>query len=136
MLDNITPFNELVEESKVIDAYLQMTMSEDANEAIIRGNDIAVHLSRTGKMLADAKYHLNIKMQTDIMQMLTNVAKTTPFATARTVNALTDSLCRDERFLVDWVGRLNASCTHQLDWLRTVVSKAKADQYASRGMNQ
>ena len=26
------------------------------------------------------------------MQMLTNVAKTTPFATARTVNALTDSL--------------------------------------------
>ena len=61
MLDNITPFNELVEESKVIDAYLQMTMSEDANEAIIRGNDIAVHLSRTGKMLADAKYHLNIK---------------------------------------------------------------------------
>lgn len=132
----ITSMEDLEKEAVEIDSFLQITMSEDGNEAIMRGNVLAVYISRSGKMLADAKYHLNKQLGGEVIAMLSNVAKKTPFATAKTVNALTDSLCRDERYLMDWINRINATATHQLEWCRTVVSNAKTDKILSRGMNQ
>ena len=56
---NITPTDKISEELAAIDAFLNITMSEDVQEAVLRGNDLAVYIARTGKLLADAKYHLN-----------------------------------------------------------------------------
>lgn len=58
---NITPIESIVEELATIDSYLNITMSEDVQEAVLRGNDLAVYIARTGKLLADTKYHLNGK---------------------------------------------------------------------------
>lgn len=58
---NITPVENIVTELSSIDAFLNITMSEQIEEAILRGNDLAVYIARTGKLLADAKYHLNAK---------------------------------------------------------------------------
>ena len=38
-----------------------------------------------------------------------------------------DSLCKNEQYLVDWCDRLNRTATHQLEWCRTIISKAKAE---------
>ena len=57
---NITPTDKISKELAAIDAFLNITMSEDVQEAVLRGNDLAVYIARTGKLLADAKYHLNI----------------------------------------------------------------------------
>lgn len=131
MLDNITPISQLYEEANQIQQDLELTLSENGTEATFHGNDVAVYMARTGKMLADAKYHLNKKKQTDIINSLQVVAKETPHATAKAVNALVDSACREEQYLVDWIGRLNATATHKLEWCRTVVSKAKEEMRLS-----
>lgn len=135
MLTNITPIADLFKEAENIQKVLEVTISEDGAEATHHGNEIAVYMARTGKMLADAKYHLNAKKKSDIIEALKVVAKDTPNATAKAVNTLVDSACKEEQYLVDWIGRLNAAATHKLEWCRTVISKAKEEMRLS-GMPQ
>ena len=128
-----TPFEPqaIRQECTEIQSFLEITMSEDGNEAQERGNELSVYIARTGKMLADAKAHLNRKKQSDVMKMLEEVAKKTPFATAKTVNALVDSICDEEQHIVDWCDRLNRTATHQLEWCRSVLSKTKEEMRLS-----
>ena len=55
----ITPKYQILDELTNIDSFLNITMSEDATEAVQRGNDLAVYVARSGKLLADSKYWLN-----------------------------------------------------------------------------
>ncbi|HCY40406.1 MAG TPA: hypothetical protein DHV48_03495 [Prolixibacteraceae bacterium] len=130
----ITPPQEIADELQVIDAFLNITMSEDIEEAVSRGNDLAAHIARSGKLLADAKYHLNEKMKDDIFKVLEKTAKQAG-ATATAINGIVKSLCKDEQYLVDFAERTNRSATHQLEWARTIISKAKAEM-ALAGYNR
>lgn len=122
----ITPTQAIVDELTVIDSFLNITMSEDAEEAVARGNDLAAYIARTGKLLADAKYHLNEKKKSEVFEVLEKTAKQAG-ATATAINAIVNSLCKEEQYLVDWSDRCNRAATHQLEWCRTVISKAKAE---------
>mgnify|MGYP000426501723 CR=1 FL=1 len=68
---NITPTDKISEELAAIDAFLNITMSEEVQEAVLRGNDLAVYIARTGKLLADAKYHLNGKKKSESIRHIT-----------------------------------------------------------------
>lgn len=122
----ITPPQQIVDELTVIDSYLNITMSEEGEEAVSRGNDLAVHIARSGKLLADSKYHLNEKKKSEVFEVLEKTAKQAG-ATATAINAIVNSLCKEEQYLVDWSERINRTCTHQLDWCRTLISKAKEE---------
>lgn len=123
---NITPKEQIAEELRSIDEYLNITMSEEVEEAVQRGNDLAVHIARSGKLLADARYHLNAMRKSEIMNTLRETASQAG-ATGKAVNAIIDSLCKEEQYLADWCDRINRAATHQLEWCRTVISKAKAE---------
>ena len=97
---NITPTDKISEELAAIDAFL--------------------------KLLADAKYHLNGKKKSEVFDTLRETASRAG-ATSKAINAIIDSLCKDEQYLVDWCDRLNRTATHQLEWCRTIISKAKAE---------
>jgi len=131
----ITSKEQMLQELTDIDNYLNMTMSENAEEAVLRGNDLAVYVARTGKLLADAKYWLNQAMNSETMKTLAETAKSTK-VTATAVNALVNSLCREERYLVDWCERCNRTATHQLSWCVTVISKAKEEMKLGRFVPQ
>ena len=122
----ITQPQQIADELKMIDDYLNITMNEDGNEAQARGNDLAAYIARSGKLVADAKYHLNTKKKDDVFAILERTAKASG-ATAKAVNALIDCVCKEEQYLVDWADRVNRTATHQLEWCRTVISKAKAE---------
>ncbi|GAB6121121.1 hypothetical protein [Dysgonomonas termitidis] len=79
---DITSPVRILEELTSIDAFLNITMSEQAEEA---------------------------------------------GATSKAVNKIIDSLCKEEQYLVNWCERLNRSATHQLEWCRTLISKAKEE---------
>ena len=132
---NITPKNQILAELNEIDSFLNITMSENPEEAVVRGNDLAAYVARTGKMLADAKYHLNEAKNNEVMETLREAAKNAK-ATAKAVNALIDSLCRDEQYMVDWCERANRTATHQLSWCVTVISKAKEEMKLGRFVPQ
>jgi len=128
---NITSTDEILSELQNIDAFLNITMSEQVEEAVQRGNDLAVYIARSGKLLADAQYHLNEKMKEEVFETLQKTAKQAG-ATATAINAIIKSLCKQEQYVVDWCERVNRSATHQLDWARTLISKAKVEmQYTS-----
>lgn len=129
---NITPIEKISDELAAIDSYLNITMSEEVQEAVQRGNDLAVYIARTGKLLADAKYHLNGKKKSEVFDTLRETASRTG-ATSKAVNAIIDSLCKEEQYLVDWCDRVNRACVHNIDWCRTIVSKQKEEMRLARG---
>ena len=75
----ITPKEQILAELQNIDSFLNITMSENAEEAVQRGNDLAVYVARSGKLLADSKYWLNETMKSEVMQTLVD---TTPMTAA------------------------------------------------------
>jgi hypothetical protein len=123
---NIATPEQIEQELEQIDSILNVTCSEQIEEVVARGNTLAVYIARSGKLLADAKYHMDERMKSEIFETLKTAAKTAG-ATSKATNALIDSLCRDEQYLVTWCDRVNRSATHQLDWCRTLVSKAKTE---------
>ena len=123
MLDHIKSIDELEKEALSIDKFLNITCSEDANEAVERGNDLQVYIARTGKMLADAKYWQDLAIRQNMSQNIKDNPGLSPSIRKDYVN----SLCQYENFMVTWIDRMNRAATHQSEWLRTVISKAKAE---------
>ena len=126
MLKNITPRELLLKEAEEIQAFLDVTVGDDPSEIVNRGNDLSVYISRTGKMLADAKAHLDEKKKSEIMEQLRGVGLKINIP-ATTLNDLIRSSCEDENYLVTWIERLNRTSTHQMDWCRTLISKLKEE---------
>ena len=121
----ITPFSRLIDECREIDEYMGITPSDNIEEIVERGNSLVVYVARTGKMLADAKYHLNVIRKAEIMDILNIIIPEK--LSAKVQNALIDSVAREQQYLVDWTERLNRTSVHQLDWCRTLISKAKSE---------
>ena len=120
---NLNPdtMESLAKECLDIQAFLEITCSDDGNEIAIRGHDVSVYLARTGKMVSDAKYHLNIAKQAAF-----NLHSNKGFSPS-VLKDVVNSHVAKEQALFDWTERLNKSCTHQLDWLRSALSKAKEE---------
>lgn len=57
-------------EAQQIQEFLEITMSDNPQEVIERGNDLQVYMERTGKLLADAKYILNDQKRHKTMDII------------------------------------------------------------------
>jgi hypothetical protein len=129
MINEIATSEQIVAELKIIQSVIDVEMNEDIQEAVDRGNYCSAQLARTGKLLADAKLIRDRKLSSEVV---TNLKKVVSLP-ATTANKYVDALCFDENYLVNWCERVNRSCTHQLDWCRTLISKAKAEMQAFNG---
>jgi hypothetical protein len=123
MLDHITSPYQIEQEALQIDSFLNITCSDNPTEAVERGNDLVVYLARTGKLLADSKFHQEKALSESIVKEFGRQAGLAPSI----LNKLVEASCKHENYLVNWVERLHRTCTHQLDWLRTIVSKNKTE---------
>lgn len=116
----------LQREAAVIQRFTEVTLSEDMAEAVMRGSELIAYIARTGKMLADAKYHLNAKRQSEVVGLVERIMSKNKLS-AKVQNAMVDGIAKEEEHLVDTVERLNRTCTHQMEWCRTLVSKGKEE---------
>ena len=128
MLDFINDIDSLEKEANGISDFMNITCSEDPNEAVERGNQIQVYIARTGKMLADAKYHYDRAILQNTISSIKEFPEMSPMVRKQYVEAS----CFRKDFLVTWIDRLNRASTHQSEWLRTVISKAKAEFMQTR----
>ena len=119
-------YEQLMKEAQDMQSFLEVTMSDDPQEVVERGTDLTVYLARSAKMLADAKLILNKQKKDETMDIVRDFIIDQKLS-AKVQNALIDGLCRDSQYLVDWLERMNAAITHQLDWCRSVVSKNKEE---------
>jgi len=129
MNNTIAPASQIKTELQEMQDFLEIEMSEDVNEAVLRGNTISVYMARSGKLLADAKIHHDRKLRSDIVEQIKSINSMAPSVAVK----FTNTLVENESYLVTWATRINASCTHQLDWCRTLISKAKAEMSAFNG---
>ena len=123
MLDHINTLDQLEEEAKRIDTFLNITCSENPEECVSRGLDLSVYLARTGKMLADAHYWQDEAKKNSIVREIGQGLNISPSI----LKLLVDASCKRENYILKWLDRMNATITHQLDFLRTVISKSKAE---------
>ena len=124
MLNHITPIPDLLKEATEIQAFLDITCSEEIAEIIDRGNRLSAIISRTVKMRADSEYHRDALMQSEIMRLVAQMSKAGTLP-ASTVNKLIHSACKDANYLVTITDRLNRTATHQLDFVRSLISYEK-----------
>jgi len=113
--------DDLKKEAEQIQAYLDITVSNNPAEMSERISTLMSFMARSGEMLAEAKKILRAKKTEQIQQTIIAIAKQACLS-AKVQNALLDSICQDESFLVDWLDRINRSCTHQIDGLRSLLS--------------
>jgi hypothetical protein len=74
-------------------------------------------------MLADAKYWQDLAIIENTKQCTEDYPHLPPLVRRRMI----ESMCQRENFLVTWIDRMNRAATHQGEWLRTIISKAKAE---------
>lgn len=111
----------IIEEAQQIQDYLDTTCSENPEEVLERIRVIMPYISRTAFMLAEAKKDLRAKKSDEIQAQICEIVNL-QFLSAKVQNALLDSIAKEEAYLVDWLERLNAAATHQVDALRSILS--------------
>lgn len=109
------------QEAQQIQEYLDIECSDNPEEVLDRIRAIMPYISRTAYLLAEAKKAYRRKKATEIGETIVKIAKE-QFLSAKAQNALLDSIAEDEAYLVDWLDRLNAAATHQVDALRSILS--------------
>jgi len=129
----ITPFEDLLSEAEAIQDIIEQPVPEEIEAIVNWGNELLGYIARTGKMKADARYHLDKKKISAIMDTLREIGKNA--MPASTLNDLIKTNCENENYLYEWCERLNRSATHQLDWLRSLVSKEKEQMRLNGGFN-
>ncbi len=112
------------DEARKIQDYLNISVSNDPVEYVDRISNLMVFLSRSGEMLAQSKKTLRARKTSEISKTIIAIAKE-QFLSATVQNALLDSICEDEAFMVDWLERINRTCTHQIEGLRSLLSYEK-----------
>ncbi|WP_051290797.1 hypothetical protein [Dysgonomonas capnocytophagoides] len=111
----------IIEEAQQIQSYLDTTCSENPEEVLERIRVIMPYISRTAFMLAEAKKALRAKKSDEIQAQICEIVNL-QFLSAKVQNALLDSIAKEESYMVDWLERLNAAATHQVDALRSILS--------------
>jgi len=116
--------DELKRETATIQAYLDIVCSNNPEEISDRISQLMSYMARSGEMLAQAKRLLRSRKSVEIRNTIMTVAKAERLS-ASVQNALLDSVCEQEAFLADWLDRVNKSCTHQIEGLRSLLSYEK-----------
>lgn len=116
--------NELNEEARAIQSFLEINCSDNPDEIIDRIKELSSIKARSGVMWAEAKKLYRRKRSSEIANTIINIAKQ-QYLSATAQNALVESIAEEEAFLVDWLDRINAACTLQADALRSILSYEK-----------
>lgn len=100
--------------------------TDDINILVERLAKTASYHARVGYLLAEAKMLLRQKKSDEIANMVRVIAKEGHLS-GKAQNALVDSIAIVENHAVDWADRLNSMCVHQIDVMRTLISKEKEE---------
>lgn len=120
----MTKYEKMENEAQDMQVYMQDECSDNPAEIVERLKRLNVYQARSGLLLSEAKKMYRQKRASEISETIVAIAKDN-FLSAKAQNALVDSIAQDEAFLVDWLDRINATCKHQQDTLRSILSYEK-----------
>lgn len=128
LVTNVQAPELLLKECSEIQSYIEAQYPADNPAACAqRGTDLEAYMARSGKMLADAKYWQDQFTHSAISDTLKEALMQQKLWSTTIINKKIEALTKDYNYLVNWCDRINRSCTHQLDFMRTMISKHKAE---------
>lgn len=116
---------ELENKAKTMQAFLETKSGSEPNELIERAEDLAVLIAVSGQCLADAKYLQDMVVNGAIMEALQKAYEER--LSPSTINKFVTTSAKSQNYLVNLFDRINATATHQLDGIRSVLSYRKAE---------
>lgn len=116
---------QLEQEAKEIYEFMNIPIDDDIVQATEKGNMLAVYINRTGFMLAQAKLLLNQELNCEAVRIISELIGQK--YSAKIQNSLIDSVCKRERYLVDFIEQLNKTAKYQIEWSRSIISKIKEE---------
>jgi type III secretory pathway component EscV len=119
--DSLSTPEQIFKECQEIQAFITSGVISEGNALVERAHILNEYSARTTKMLADAKWHLDDLTNSEIMKLIKN--ELPEMLSLKNQNKFIESVCKDYNYLVNWLDRLNANLTHQLDMLRTLISR-------------
>jgi hypothetical protein len=126
MFKGITNTDEIQDALIEIQSFVEQEYNaEDINAIVSRATKLEGYMALSGKLLADSKWHYSATFEEGFVEAMRHTSK----YSASTTNLYLKSLCKNFQYLVDWADRINATCTHQLEFSRTLISKIKAEMY-------
>lgn len=122
---NRSTIEQLTSKAERMQKFLDEEPGNEPNVLIRRSELLGILLSQSGKMLADAKYYKDTIINGAIMEAIQKAynEKLSP----STINKFVETASKDQNYLVNWIDRINATATHQIDSLRSVLSYRKAE---------
>lgn len=121
MLDKET----LLLKAEKFQKYLEEKPGTEADDLIERASLLSILIAQSGQCLADAKYIQDEIVNGAIMEAIQNFysEKLSP----STVNKFVTTAAKEANYLVNWLDRINATATHQLEGIRSMLSYRKAE---------
>lgn len=109
-------------------SFIELSFAGDTPEALKeRLGTLSQHMARSGKLKADAEWHYSNLYQSSLMSAIKEMAEAQ--MSTSTVNKYLESICKDYKQIVTWADRVNRSCVHQSDAIRTLISFAKQERF-------
>ena len=125
---------EIKQECESMQAELECLIPDDVNAVIEHAKKLAVLMARSGNLLATAKKLVRQKRTSEITETIIKIAKENYLA-AKAQNILCESIASEEIELSEWLNRINASFTHQIELCRSIISKEKEEMRLSNYSN-
>lgn len=121
---NIATPEEIFKACSDMQPFIESHYKSDNGTAVSeRAATLESYMALSGKLLADAKYHFNQALSSEFIGAVKQVSTVAPSVQKKYI----DSLCKDYQYLVDWCGRINAACTHQIDMCRSTLSTIREE---------
>lgn len=122
--------DDLYSEAQEIQTFLESVPdnNDDPNELSIRLSYLNNYMARSGKMLADAKQMQDLAIAAAYAEHSKAILKMPATIALKFISSQT----AEENYLVNWLDRINRTCTHQSDNIRTQISFAKEQMSLTR----
>lgn len=121
----IHPLEHILQRLEFIQTVLESPYSaEEGNILNQRMQDVAIYMAEAGKLKADAQFHYKQVMKSEAIKCLKELIP--EWSSAKVQNAVIEGLAAHEFRIVTFAERVNASCTHQLDVMRSQLSYLKS----------
>ncbi len=106
-------------------AYLESPVGQEPAELLERIEFLMIMVAKSGQLLAEAKFQQDGLINAGLLQAMEDGLdkKLSPSLITKFVS----SNAKEVNYLVNWADRINASATHQLDAVRSIVSYKKAE---------
>lgn len=105
--------------------YLETPAGLEPQDLLDRIEYLNILIAKSGQLLAQAKFIQDDIVNKGLLQAMEQDLdrKLSPSL----VNKFVGSGAKNINYLVNWADRINASATHQLDGIRTIISYKKAE---------